>query len=314
MRTNKTLAALLGSATLVMSGYALADSISSSEIAPIHKVLPEAYGDIQFRHKLKNKADNRTEASADSVITAGSMFFKGDLRVEGTTGVKHHTDTDTVEQKSTDLEIYARALGNDTASLQFFNENTFFKNKDRRSERESQIGIFVPVEVVQSTSLGTVTLGGGLKAGALLYSQAQQTNVGNTDAMDSEDRDLLSLTDSGERATEQRSLTSKQQAYGEVKFQPNSAAGLSLQLKVARKNTSTPIHKYDAKKDQIVVKEGQNGMAAYNNNMSTVSRIRVKYDVTQNLFVQNDLLVYSARDKDNRYTYTNVLGLGAKLF
>lgn len=308
---------LVAGSTLLMGGVTLAaEGTTETTLSGLSNI----YSEATLKHKLTNTA-GEAEVRMDALYKLGSTFFEDKLDISVEAGVKKHTRESHVSQKSTNIEAVFTAYENDLVKLQpyAYLETPYVNSKGESKSTEGRVGAKAPVDYELYTSAGTVGFGAEYDLSGTFGSRPKTVSVLDEDGKfllvgnEPEGLKLTEVNEDGQYVTTSEAMGLRQVASAKVSFSPNAVSGLYLELKTAHKAVGTPEMKWDEKKGRAVQQTAALGLNKYNHVGGTAHRVRVKYDLSNDLYVQNDLVVVN-QVVDGKRNYENVLSLGATLF
>lgn len=294
---------------LTLGGICLAGSAFAAEVggvkkAPFENLLGNAYGSAEVSHHLKRMSDkDASHVRLDATYTLGTKLFEEKLDIYATVGVKKNTEKSYVSQKSTEIQADYYAYTNDYLTFMPYVLVTtpYVDSKDVSHSTEGRAGFELEPKYDMSTNAGVVGLAAGYDATATFSSRPKDIAVYNDKG------DILEIKE------ESRALGLRQIASVKGYYTPNFADGLYLEYKLAHRADGTPklVKEEDGK---IVQKHGRTGLNEYKHVGGTSHRVRVKYNLTDDLYVQNDFTYFNKKKSDDRAHYENVVAVNAVLF
>lgn len=293
---------------ICLAGSAFAAEVGSVKKAPFENVLGNAYGSAELSHHLKRKSVKEdSHVRVDATYTLGTKLFDEKLDIYTTVGVKKNTEKSYFSQKSTEIQADYYAYTNEYVTFMPYVLVTtpYVDSKDVSHSTEGRAGFELEPKFDLATGAGVVGFAVGYDGTATFSSRPKNVVVYDEKGDVLTDKDVV-VTD------ESRALGLRQIASVKGYYSPNFVDGLYLEYKLAHKADGTP--KLVKNEERVIQKTGRTGLNEYTHTGGTSHRVRVKYNLTDDLYVQNDFTYFNKKKSDKRASYENILAVNAVLF
>lgn len=314
----------LAKKSILISSLLLGSTIFGAELndlknqAPIQKLLPNSYANVQLRgyySETVKKANNSSNLDPKIQVraTLGSTFFDGMLDSNLVVGANNYLGKDKksnlVTYRGTFLSNKLTVYENDFVSVvPYLN----VKLPSGEYGTNAALGLSVPVSYDLDTKAGSFDFKVGFDAKTYLASKTDSSN--QMDLLDEQGnkmtkathKDLgFSLNKKDEYQVGADSRSYKGQVGVGVEFSPKVLPGLELELAGEFSQKYVPVMEYSSADKTVASK--------YNlkEKSEQTYKAAVSYELTESLSLSNSLYVES-KDKEN--VYTNILALSADLF
>ena len=298
MKRSNIAATLTG---MLLAGSVLA-GIGGVKKEPLAGVLGNAYGTVEISHRTKNTKPDRSHIRAEALYTLGSELYEGSLDIYTIFGVKRHAGDSFFSRKSSDIRADWYAYKNKFLTLMPY---VLVKTpyKDRRGVARStsgRAGFEFEPKYDFSVKTGVIGVLANYEGTANITSRPDEVPV-----YDDRGADLGKKAESGSPAL--RHMTS-----AKVFYAPNVIKGLYAEYKFAHRVISIP--KLVEEHGEIFREAGPMGLDGYTHSGGSAHRLRVRYNLSNDLYAQNDFTYYAKKASSGKAQYANVLAVNATVF
>lgn len=299
LKNTSKIAMLLGSA--VLFGEAYAQDLSSTRKAPLDNLLENVYSNAKISHHTKRKVrPEDSHVRVDAEYTLGTKLFDKKLDLYGTVGVKHQPGTSHVSQKSSKIQADVYAYQSDI--LKFMPYLVFdlpYENSHGVDKGvNGRLGFEFEPKYAASTGAGVLGVAAGYDGAVLINSRPVNVPAYYKDGAVSE------------KKGEAGAPGLRRLASAKLFYIPGFVQGLYAEYKFAHLVSGSPRLLDD--EGELRQEHGKFG-PEYNYRDGSSHRLRLKYDVTREVYLQNDLTVFSKQPGDPRVRYENVFAITASL-
>lgn len=323
--------------TLAATQKPATDELKSELVAaPIQRIFPNSYGSLLLRHYLDKSKEKGATAKLQARYTLGSKFFEDKLDMSLTVGVNNYRTTANNENptvlkaRATHLyagySFYAGKFLNDAIEMKATPYMDFMLPQDGYG-LNGVVGVATPVSYTRLIPAGKITTSASFDLAMTLGSRPGPKTVAveNPDGtlvaenrLDSDKRNSLGLTLNEDKKTLEAYPTASsiiERREAKVSFSPNnkSLKGAQFYIGAEYEAKLTPKMELNDAGEKVEVKAANNLTGvAYNVKTKTSTRLGVKYEIKENLYISNDY--YVKPSEDGVQQYTNVVSVGMNLF